>query len=90
MREIEASHILVSSEELANDLRTKIVEGAIFEDLAKEHSLCPSKRDGGNLGLFAPGTMVREFNDTAFSLKVGELSEPVKTRFGWHVIKRIA
>ncbi|MBR2930878.1 MAG: peptidylprolyl isomerase [Clostridia bacterium] len=86
---VNASHILVDSEELAKELIAKIKAGEIsFEDAAIEHSSCPSKENGGNLGDFGQGQMVPEFDQAVFSMEVGELSEePVKTQFGYHVIK---
>ncbi|MBQ3565187.1 MAG: peptidyl-prolyl cis-trans isomerase, partial [Alphaproteobacteria bacterium] len=58
-----------------------------FEEAAAQFSQCPSKNDGGNLGFFGRGSMVKEFEDAAFSTKVGQISQPVKTQFGWHLIK---
>lgn len=86
---VNASHILVDSEELANELIEKISTGAVtFEDAAREHSSCPSKENGGNLGDFGKGQMVPEFDSAVFSMSVGELSKiPVKTQFGYHVIR---
>lgn len=72
----------------AAELRKQIVdEGADFEELAKEHSHCPSAEEGGDLGWFSRDNMVKPFADVAFKLKPGEVSQPVKTRFGYHVIK---
>jgi parvulin-like peptidyl-prolyl isomerase len=59
-----------------------------FVELAKQHSKCPSGQNGGNLGLFGRGMMVKPFEDTAFGLSVGQLSAPVQTQFGWHLIVR--
>ena len=86
---VNASHILVDSEELACELIEKINTGAIsFEDAAREYSSCPSKENGGNLGDFNKGQMVPEFDNAVFSMTVGELSNfPVKTQFGYHIIK---
>lgn len=85
--EIKASHILVGSESEAKQLKEKIARGESFEALAKKCSKCPSGKDGGNLGWFGKGMMVKEFEDAAFALKVGEVSGPVKTEFGYHLIK---
>ena len=85
---ITASHILIKSQEKAIEIKNKLNSGKSFEELAKENSLCPSKKRGGNLGTFSRGQMVREFENAAFKLKKGEISEPVKTQFGWHIIKR--
>jgi len=86
MTEVKASHILVETEAEAISLKEEIVSGQAFEDVAAAHSLCPSGRNGGDLGFFGKGQMVSEFEDAAFSLNVGELSDPVKTNFGWHLI----
>ena len=85
--EVRARHILVATEEEAKDLKKQIDEGASFEELAKKHSKCPSGNDGGDLGFFGKGRMVPEFEKAAFSTEVGEVSNPVKTDFGWHLIK---
>ena len=86
---VEASHILVKEEELANKLLADIKEGKIsFEDCAKENSTCPSGKSGGALGAFGRGQMVPEFEEAAFSMNPGDVSEaPVKTQFGYHIIK---
>lgn len=84
---VRASHILVKTEDEAKDLLNKLNEGADFSELAQEYSLCPSKRDGGDLRFFGRGMMVKPFEDAAFSLEVGQVSEPVETQFGWHLIK---
>jgi peptidyl-prolyl cis-trans isomerase C len=83
----QARHILVSTEEQAIDIKNKIAEGADFADMAREHSACPSARQGGDLGEFAPGQMVREFNDVCFNDEVGVVHGPVKTQFGYHLIE---
>lgn len=82
-----ARHILVSTEEQANDLKQQIADGADFAEIARAHSSCPSGRDGGDLGVFAPGQMVREFNDVCFNEAVGVVHGPVKTQFGYHLIE---
>ncbi len=87
MSRVVASHILVSSETEAFDLKEKIDAGESFADLAKQHSSCPSGKDGGSLGEFGRGAMVAEFDQVVFSdLPVGQCSEPVKTQFGYHVL----
>ena len=84
---VEASHILVEDESVANEIKEKLNNGADFKELAKEYSNCPSKENGGNLGVFTKGQMVKEFEDAAFKMGVGEISDPVKTQFGYHIIK---
>lgn len=85
--EISASHILVDSEEAAADVKRRLDEGAVFAELAKEVSSCPSSENGGNLGHFTRGRMVPEFEEAAFALELDEVSEPVQTQFGYHIIK---
>ena len=84
--EVKASHILVKTKEEADKLREKIEAGAAFEDVAAANSLCPSGARGGDLGYFGHGVMVPEFDKASFELEVGELSQPVQTNFGWHLI----
>ena len=86
---VNASHILVDSEEKALEILAKINAGEIsFEDAARENSSCPSKANGGNLGDFGKGQMVPEFDKAVFAMEVGEISQtPVKTQFGYHLIK---
>lgn len=85
---VTAKHILVDSEELAKEIREKIASNELsFEDAATQYSSCPSKEQGGNLGAFSKGMMVPEFEEVAFVLPVGEVSDPVKTQFGYHLIK---
>ena len=88
--EVSAKHILVSTESEAKDILQKINNGSIsFEEAAKKWSNCPSKNNGGDLGYFGRGMMVKEFEDVAFSTEKGAISAPVKTQFGWHLIKVI-
>ena len=83
-----AKHILVDSEELANDILNKINNNEMtFEAAASAHSTCPSKDAGGDLGTFTRGQMVPEFEEAVFNMKNGEVSGPVKTQFGYHLIK---
>jgi peptidyl-prolyl cis-trans isomerase C len=83
-----ASHILVSTEEKALELKQQIADGTPFADLAKEHSSCPSGQAGGSLGEFSAGQMVPEFDAVIFSdLPIGQVSDPVKTQFGYHLIE---
>lgn len=84
---VRARHILVGSEKEAKDILARIEKGEKFEDLAKQYSLDGSKDYGGDLGYFTAPEMVPEFSKAAFALKVGELSPPVKTDFGWHIIR---
>ena len=86
--EIRARHILVASEADALAIKAELDAGAIFETLAKEKSMDPSgTQNGGDLGFFTRGMMVKPFEDAAFALEVGQVSAPIQTQFGWHVIK---
>lgn len=85
---VSAKHILTDSEEKCTDIFKEIAEGAkSFEDAAKEYSTCPSGQQGGDLGEFGKGQMVKEFEDAAFSGEIGKVIGPVKTQFGYHLIK---
>jgi len=86
---VHAAHILVKSENEANALLAKVNAGESFEDLAKKHSGCPSGKSGGDLGWFGRNMMVKEFEDAAFRGRKGEVVGPVKTQFGWHLVKII-
>ncbi len=101
--QVRASHVLLmyegsarstanrtkaEAEALINELKSKIDAGADFADLASEHSDCPSGRSGGDLGAFGRGQMVGPFEDAAFGLEVGNVSDVVETDFGYHIIKR--
>lgn len=90
MSQVRASHILVSTLEQANSLKKQIAEGADFAQVAATHSKCPSGRQGGDLGMFSRGQMVKPFEDAAFNATVGTVTDPVQTRFGYHLIKRTA
>lgn len=83
----QARHILVSTEEACNALKTEIAGGTDFADAARQHSQCPSGKSGGDLGEFAPGQMVREFDEVVFKEAVGEVHGPVRTQFGYHLIE---
>ena len=85
--QVRASHILVNTKQEADLIKSKINDGESFETLAKRYSKCPSGQQGGDLGYFERGQMVKPFEDAAFSLPVGKVSEPVQTQFGWHLIK---
>jgi foldase protein PrsA len=85
--QVEASHILVEDEETAEEVKDKLADGGDFAELAKEYSTDTSNAEsGGELGFFAKGEMVAEFDEKAFAMKAGEISEPVKTEFGYHII----
>ncbi|WP_123052616.1 peptidylprolyl isomerase [Clostridium sp. JN-1] len=84
---VVARHILVNTEQKANDVLKEINDGMSFEDAAQKYSSCPSKAQGGNLGKFTRGQMVPEFEDVAFSIDVNVVSKPIKTQFGYHLIK---
>jgi parvulin-like peptidyl-prolyl isomerase len=86
-KEVKASHILVKEEEEANNISIKLSNGEVFSELAKEYSTCPSGQQGGDLGFFSKGKMVPEFEKASFEMAVGEVSAPVKTDFGYHIIK---
>ena len=82
-----ARHILVESEAACQSLKDKIEAGADFAAVAKEHSTCPSGKQGGALGTFKPGQMVREFDAVVFKGDLGVVHGPVKTQFGYHLIE---
>lgn len=84
---VRAAHILVKEEKLANELLDKLKKGTDFAALAAEHSIDPSKMNGGDLGFFARGSMVPEFEKAAFALPEGGLSGVVQTKYGFHIIK---
>src|SRR5574341_2011231 len=81
---VHAAHILVKTEQEAFGILFDINHGKEFEVVAKEKSLCPSGKNGGDLGWFGRNMMVKEFETAAFAMKPGEMSKPVKTQFGWH------
>lgn len=87
---IHVRHILVDQEYEARDLLRKLDTGSNFEELARKFSRCPSSAQGGDLGSFGRGRMVETFEEAAFDLEVGEISDPVRTRFGYHLIQRLA
>lgn len=87
MTQATARHILVDSEEKCKTLIDEIKGGADFAAVAKEHSSCPSKNDGGNLGTFGKGQMVPEFETACFDGEVGEVQGPIKTQFGFHAVE---
>ena len=83
----KARHILVDTEAQCNDLKTQIENGADFADIARKHSKCPSGRQGGDLGEFGQGVMVKEFDEVVFKGEVGKTHGPVKTQFGYHLLE---
>ncbi|MBN2230404.1 MAG: peptidylprolyl isomerase [Candidatus Thorarchaeota archaeon] len=86
---VRASHILVEKHSQAQALIGRINSGEDFTKIAREYSTCPSKKKGGDLGWFAKGQMVAEFEKAAFGLSIGAMTiDPVKTKFGYHIIKR--
>ena len=87
MAKASARHILVPTEESCNDLKAAIEAGADFAEVAEKHSKCPSGKQGGALGEFSPGQMVKEFDEVVFSGDVGKVLGPVKTQFGYHLIE---
>ena len=87
MAKAAASHILVKTEEECSNIKKQIEEGSDFAQMAKDHSQCPSGQRGGDLGEFSPGQMVKEFDEVVFKEEVGKVHGPVKTQFGYHLIK---
>ena len=85
---MRASHILVPKHSHLLKIMDKLDAGQKFKDLAREFSECSSKKRGGDLGYFTRGQMVPEFEKAVRALKIGEISEPEKTKHGWHLIKR--
>lgn len=84
-----ARHILVKTEDQANKLLKELEKGADFSKLAQKHSTCPSKKNGGSLGEFNKGDMVKAFDDAVFKGPVLKVQGPVKTKFGFHLIETI-
>jgi len=87
VRKVNASHILVKTESEANVILYDVKHGKDFGEMAREKSLCPSKKKGGNLGWFGRGRMIKEFENACFNAKKGDIIGPVKTQFGYHIIK---
>jgi peptidyl-prolyl cis-trans isomerase C len=87
MARASARHILVPTEEACEKLKKEIEAGADFAACAKEHSKCPSGRQGGELGEFGPGQMVKEFDEVVFTAEVGKVHGPIKTQFGYHLVE---
>ena len=87
MASASARHILVDSEEKCLELKAEIEGGADFADIARQHSSCPSGRQGGELGTFGPGQMVKEFDEVVFSGELNTVLGPVQTQFGYHLLE---
>ena len=87
MTNATARHILVDTEAQCLKLKEKIENGEDFADIARQFSSCPSKAQGGDLGQFGPGMMVKEFDEVVFSAEVNSLQGPVKTQFGYHLLE---
>ncbi|ABI39527.1 peptidylprolyl isomerase [Shewanella xiamenensis] len=87
MVQATARHLLVSSEEQCQALKQQILDGADFAQIARAHSSCPSGAQGGELGSFGPGMMVREFDEVVFSAPLNVVQGPVKTQFGYHLLE---
>ncbi len=87
MTKARARHILVPTAEACEDLKTQIAGGADFAEMARQHSQCPSGRQGGDLGEFGPGQMVPEFDKVVFTEALGQVHGPVRTSFGFHLIE---
>ncbi len=86
---IRCAHILVEKQSKALEVLEKLKAGQSFDKLAAEYSIDSSRKRGGDLGYFGHGVMVKEFEKAAFALKKGEVSQPIKTQFGYHIIKRL-
>jgi len=89
VNKVHCAHILVEKLSLAQEIKTKIASGESFANLAKQHSIDSSKKRGGDLGFFGRGVMVQEFEKAAFALEKSQVSDIVKTQFGYHIIKRL-
>jgi|TARA_B100000809_G_scaffold244611_1_gene270681 peptidyl-prolyl cis-trans isomerase C len=87
MAKATARHILVKSEDTCQEIKDKIEAGSDFADMAKEHSSCPSGREGGSLGEFSPGMMVPEFDKVVFNEELNVVHGPVQTQFGYHLLE---
>lgn len=87
MAKAKARHILVDTQEQCEALKNEINNGSDFADVARAHSTCPSSRQGGDLGEFGPGQMVREFDEVVFSGELNKVHGPVQTQFGYHLLE---
>ena len=90
MARARARHILVETEDACQQLKDQIEAGADFGDMARQHSQCPSGKQGGDLGEFGQGQMVPEFDEVVFSGEVGKVHGPVKTQFGYHLLEIVS
>jgi peptidyl-prolyl cis-trans isomerase C len=86
---VHCAHILVKTEQEAKAVLDRLNKGEKFANIAQEISLCPSKKRGGDLGTFGRGKMVKEFETASFALQKGQISGIVKTKYGYHIIKRL-
>ncbi len=87
MAKATARHILVETKDQCEEIKKQIEDGADFAELAKEHSKCPSGKEGGELGEFTPGQMVEEFDEVIFGAEVGKIHGPIETQFGFHLVE---
>lgn len=87
MARATARHILVETQDECEDIKRQIETGADFAELARQHSKCPSGQQGGELGEFTSGQMVKEFDDVVFSSEPGRVHGPIETQFGFHLIE---
>ena len=87
MAQASARHILVKNETFCEELKAKIAGGEDFAEVARAHSTCPSSRQGGDLGEFGPGQMVKEFDEVVFSAYINVVQGPVKTQFGYNLLE---
>jgi len=86
---VHCAHILVKTETEAKNVKARLDKGEKFATIAKTSSQCPSSKNGGDLGSFTRGKMVKDFEKAAFALEKGQTSGPVKTQYGYHIIKRL-
>ena len=86
---VHCAHFLVKTEKEVNQVLERLKKGEKFSAIAKDVSICPSKKRGGDLGTFGRGQMVKEFETAAFALDKGQISGIVKTQFGYHIIRRL-
>ncbi len=87
MSRASARHILVDNEQKCNELKEQILAGSDFAEIAKQHSSCPSGKEGGELGEFGRGQMVKEFDEVVFSGDLNTVHGPIKTQFGYHLLE---